>query len=113
MDSLLDNSSLVDKFCDLLLVDLDNMFNFFNKMNNRLFVDVDCEWSRSDWFNVDWMSQLMNSVSQVNNLLVNSLDCSLQDNNLLSDDRSLWLRSDNKFLFQDNNLVMNLNDLLS
>lgn len=113
MDSLLDNSSLVDKFCDLLLVDLDNMFDFFNKMNNMLFVDVDCEWSRSDWFNVDWMSQLMNSVSQVNNLLVNSLDCFLQDNNLLSDDRSLWLRSDNEFLFQDNNLVMNLNDLLS
>lgn len=96
VDLFSDNSSLVNKGSDFLLVNVNDVVNF---LNNRMNVVnwLDGDWTWSFWFRMTWVSQLMNSMSQVDNLSVDSLNSFSEDDNLLSDNWDLWLRSASEF----------------
>lgn len=83
--SSLNNDSLLD------LSQFSNVLDLLDKLD-------DSDWVMEDdgWFDEDWGSNLSDSSSDVNNLLVNSLDSLSQDNDLSSDDWSSWFRSNDQ-----------------
>lgn len=83
--SCLNNNSLLD------LSQFSNVLDLLDKLD-------DSDWVMEDdgWFDEDWGSNLSDSSSDVNNLLVNSLDSLSQDNDLSSDDWSSWFRSNDQ-----------------
>lgn len=114
LEGLSNNGSLLNEFGDLLLVNLDDLFDFlWNWSWLWLFGLWNGEWSWSSWLWGGWLGHLVDSVSQVDDLLLDSLNGSSQDSDLLSDDWSLRSWSGDNLLLELGDLVVDDGDLLS